>query len=55
MLEIDENAKISLPMDLLRRVHKLSMETHSISDVKTSNNQVNKLPRELVIGMNIYK
>ena len=53
MLEIDENTKSSLPMDLLGHIHKLAKETHNISDDKACNGQVNKLPHELTIGMNI--
>ena len=55
MLEIGKNMKSSLPMDLLGRMQKLAKETHSISDVRMSNSQVNKLPHKLVIGMNIFK
>ena len=39
MLKIGENKESSLPMDLLRHMHKLAKETHGISDVKTCNGQ----------------
>ena len=55
MLEIGENMKSSLLIDLLRRMHKLAKETHHISDVKTCNNQVNKLTHQSTIGMNIKR
>ena len=55
MLEIVEKTKSSLPMDLLRRMHKLSKETHRISNVKTCSNQINKLLHKSEIGMNINK
>ena len=55
MLEIGENTKSSLPMDLLRCMHKLAKETHRISDVRMCNSQVNKLSHKLVIGMNFGK
>ena len=55
MLEIGENTKSSLPMDLLGCMHKLAKETHRISEVRTCNNQVNKLPHKSAIGMNIDK
>ena len=55
MLEIGENTEISLPMDLLRRMHKFAKETHCISEVRTCNSQVNKLPHKSAIGMNIDK
>ena len=55
MFEIGENTKSSLPMDLLGHMHKLAKETHCISDVKTCNSQVNKLPHNLAIDINIGK
>ena len=55
MFKIGENTKSSLPMDLLGRMHKLAKETHNISDVRTCNSQVNKLPHKSAIGMNIAK
>ena len=55
MLEIGENTKSNLPMDLLGRMHRLAKETHCISDVRTCNGQVNKLPHKSAIGMNICK
>ena len=55
MLETCENTKCRLPIDLVRRMHKLAKETHHISDVKTCDSQVNKIPHKLAIGMNIDK
>ena len=55
MLDIGKNMKSSLPMDLLWCLHKLAKEIHNISDVRTCNGHVTKLPYKLVIGMNIYK
>ena len=55
MLEIRKNMENNLPMDLMGCMHKYAKETHSISDVKIYNGQVNKFPHKLVLGMNIYK
>ena len=53
MFEIGESTKSSLPMDLLVCMHKVAKETYNISGVGTCNDQVNKFPQKLVIGMNI--
>ena len=55
MLEIGENTKSNLPMDLLGRMHKLAKETHGISDFRMCNGQVIKFPHKSAIGMNIFK
>ena len=55
MLEIGKNTKSSIPMDLLGSIHKLDMETDDISDVRTCNGRVNKLPHKSEIGMNICR
>ena len=55
MLEIGENTKSNLPIDLMRCMHKLAKETHSISDGRTWNSQVNKLSHKLAIDTNIDK
>ena len=55
MLEIGENTKSSLPIDLLGQMHKLAKETHRIGDIRMCNSQVNKLPHKSAIGMNICK
>ena len=55
MIEVGKNTKNCLPMDLLGRMHKLPKETHRISDVRTCNSQVNKLPHKSAIGVNIGK
>ena len=47
--------KSSLQMDLLGRIHKFAKETHCISDVKTCNDQVDRFPRKLAIGVDICK
>ena len=47
MLEIDENTKSNLLMDLVGHMHKQAKETYHISDVRTCNSQVNKLPHPL--------
>ena len=55
MFAIGENTKSNLPMDLLGCMHILVKEIHGINDFRMCNSQVNKLPHELTIGMNIYK
>ena len=37
MLEISENTKSGMPMDLLGHMHKLVKETHGISDFRECN------------------
>ena len=53
MFEIGDNTKSRLSIDLVRHMHKLAKETHRISDVRTCNSQVNKLPHKSAIDMNI--
>ena len=53
MLEIGENMTSNLPMDLLGCMHKLEKETSGISNVRTCNGQVNRLPQKSAIGMKI--
>ena len=55
MIEIGENMKSSLLMDLLRHIHQMAKQPHHISDFRTCNGQVNKLPHKSAIGMNSCK
>ena len=52
----EQEAKSGMPMDLQRCLHKLTEKTNfHITNFQASNSEINKLPKNLMISMNVCK